>query len=110
MKNQHQTPSQAHCPVRKAMEVVGGKWKLFIIQQLGNNVLRYGDIKRAIPDISEKMLIQELKSLVEGGIVEKKSYGEIPPRVEYRLSAKGKKALPLLKHIKKFGEYLQESR
>jgi len=96
--------------VRKAMEIVGGKWKLFIIQQLGNNTLRYSDIKRAIPDISEKMLIQELKSLVKSGVIEKKSYGEIPPRVEYRLSAKGKKALPLLEHIKKFGEYLQESR
>ncbi len=96
--------------MRKAMEIVGGKWKLFIIQQLGNNTLRYSDIKRAIPDISEKMLIQELKSLVKSGVIEKKSYGEIPPRVEYRLSAKGKKALPLLEHIKKFGEYLQESR
>jgi DNA-binding HxlR family transcriptional regulator len=110
MKNHHQTASQEHCPVRKAMEIVGGKWKLFIIQQLGNNTLRYSDIKRAIPDISEKMLIQELKSLVKSGVIEKKSYGEIPPRVEYRLSAKGKKALPLLEHIKKFGEYLQESR
>jgi DNA-binding HxlR family transcriptional regulator len=96
------------CPVRKAMEIVGGKWKLFIIQQLGNKTLRYGDIKRAIPDISEKMLIQELKSLVELGIIEKKSFGEIPPRVEYKLTEKGKSVLPLLKHITKFGLMLQE--
>lgn len=88
------------------MEIVGGKWKLFIIQHLGGDVLRYGDLKRAIPDISEKMLIQELKSLVELGIVEKKSFGEIPPRVEYKLTARGKKALPLLEHIKTFGEAL----
>ncbi len=96
------------CPVRKAMEIVGGKWKLFIIQHIGKKTLRYGEIKRAIPDITEKMLIQELKSLVEAGVVHKKSFGEIPPRVEYTLTEKGKKALPLLKHIKKFGEYLQE--
>jgi DNA-binding HxlR family transcriptional regulator len=98
------------CPVRKAMELVGGKWKLFIIQQIGKKTLRYGEIKRAIPDITEKMLIQELKSLVHAGILAKKSYGEIPPRVEYRLTEKGKKALPLLKQIKKFGEFLQESK
>ncbi|TAE22381.1 MAG: transcriptional regulator [Candidatus Kapaibacterium sp.] len=97
-----------NCPVRKAMEIVGGKWKLFIIQQIGKKTLRYGEIKRAIPDITEKMLIQELKSLVEAGVIHKKSFGEIPPRVEYTLTEKGKKALPLLKHIKKFGEYLQE--
>ena len=96
------------CPVRKAMEIVGGKWKLFIIQQLEKKTLRYGEIRRAIPDMSEKMLIQELKSLVEAGIIHKKSFGEIPPRVEYNLTDKGKKALPLLKHIKKFGEFLQE--
>jgi DNA-binding HxlR family transcriptional regulator len=96
------------CPVRKAMEVVGGKWKLFIIQHIGKKTLRYGEIKRAIPDITEKMLIQELKSLVESGIITKKSFGEIPPKVEYTLTEKGKKALPLLKHIQKFGLYLQE--
>lgn len=96
------------CPVRKAMEIVGGKWKLFIIQQLGTGMMRYGDLKRAIPDISEKMLIQELKSLVDLGILEKKSFGEIPPRVEYRLTQQGKKALPLLEHIKAFGEAMME--
>lgn len=96
------------CPVRKAMEIVGGRWRLFIIQQIGAKTLRYGEIKRAIPDVSEKMLIQELKYLVAAGMIEKKSFGEIPPRVEYRLTEKGKKALPLLKHIKKFGEALLE--
>lgn len=71
-------------------------------------MMRYGDLKRAIPDISEKMLIQELKSLVDLGILEKKSFGEIPPRVEYRLTQQGKKALPLLEHIKAFGEAMME--
>ncbi len=110
-KNINQFPQntldEASCPVRKAMEIVGGKWRLFIIQQLGKKTLRYGDIKRAIPDISEKMLIQELKCLVEMDVIEKKSFGEIPPRVEYKLTDKGKLALPLLKHITKFGQKLQ---
>lgn len=111
-KTQQHYPAQMvepeHCPVRKAMEIVGGKWRLFIIQQLGTKTLRYGEIKRAIPDISEKMLIQELKCLVEMGVIEKKSFGEIPPRVEYTLTNKGKLALPLLKHITKFGLALQQ--
>jgi DNA-binding HxlR family transcriptional regulator len=96
------------CPVKKALEVVGGKWKLQIINQVGNDVRRYGELKRLLPDISEKMLIQELKSLVAYGILEKKSYHEIPPRVEYILTERGRKVLPLIEAIKAFGIEMQE--
>jgi DNA-binding HxlR family transcriptional regulator len=96
------------CPVKKALEIVGGKWKLQIINQVGNDVRRYGELKRLLPDISEKMLIQELKSLVEYGILEKRSYHEIPPRVEYFLTKKGKKVLPLIEAIKAFGVEMQD--
>lgn len=97
------------CPVRKSLEILGGKWKLRIIYQLRNEVLRYGELKRLIPDISEKMLIQELKSLVEYGILHKKSYPEIPPKVEYTLTEAGKKVLPLIQFLEEFGAaYLKE--
>ncbi len=96
------------CPVKKALEVVGGKWKLQIINQVGHDVRRYGELKRLLPDISEKMLIQELKSLVEYGILEKRSYHEIPPRVEYVLTERGRKVLPLIDAIKTFGIEMQE--
>jgi DNA-binding HxlR family transcriptional regulator len=91
------------CPVKAALGVLGGKWKLRIINQIGQDTRRYGDLRRLIPDVSEKMLIQELKSLVEVGILHKKSYHEVPPRVEYTLTELGKKVLPLIELIREFG-------
>lgn len=93
-----------HCPVKKALDVLGGKWKMLIINEVGKDVRRYGEIRRLIPDISEKMLIQELKSLVEYGVLEKKAYPEIPPRVEYQLTEKGRKVLPLIEEMKTIGK------
>ncbi|KAB2914471.1 MAG: helix-turn-helix transcriptional regulator [Bacteroidetes bacterium] len=92
------------CGIRKAMNLVGSKWKVMIIRQIREEYKRYGELKRLIPGISEKMLIQELKELVSVGIVSKKAFPEIPPRVEYRLTEKGIKALPLLDSIVEFGE------
>jgi DNA-binding HxlR family transcriptional regulator len=94
------------CPIKKAMEVVAGKWKMLIIFNLGENTVRYGELKRGIEGISEKVLIQELKALADQGIVERISYGEVPPRVEYKLTEKGRKALPLIQSIRRFGEDL----
>lgn len=99
----------AYCPVKKALDVLGGKWKMLIINQIGNEVRRYGELKRLIPGISEKMLIQELKSLVEYGVLEKIAYAEIPPRVEYRLTAKGRKVLPLIEEMRILGKEFVES-
>lgn len=95
--------SEVLCPVKKTLEIIGGKWKLRLIYQINNDILRYGDLKRLLPDISEKMLIQELKSLVEYGVLNKKSYNEIPPRVEYTLTEKGKNILPIIELMIKFG-------
>ncbi len=97
---------EAECPVKKTLEVIGGKWKLRIIAQIDNNICRYGDLRRLLPDISEKMLIQELKSLVAYEILNKKSYNEIPPKVEYSLTKKGKKILPLIAYMSNFGKTL----
>lgn len=91
------------CPVKRSLNILGGKWKLRIIAQIGIEIRRYGDLKRQIPDISEKMLIQELKSLVEFNVLHKKSYNEIPPKVEYSLTEKGLKVLPILKTLIEFG-------
>lgn len=93
----------ARCPVKKALEVIGGKWKLLIVYQINHETRRFGELKRLIPEISEKMLIQDLKALVEMGVLDKKSYGEIPPRVEYTVTEKGKKLLTVIEQIKEFG-------
>lgn len=92
------------CPVGASLKILGGKWRLRIINEIGEEKRRFGELKRLIPDISEKMLIQELKALVEYDILTKKSYPQIPPRVEYSLTRKGVKVLPIIYSIRKFGE------
>ncbi|MDF7815022.1 helix-turn-helix domain-containing protein [Hymenobacter sp. YC55] len=97
------------CPVRKAMNLIGSKWKMLLLQNLGSGMKRYGELKRLLPDISEKMLIQELKELVASGLVAKRVYPEIPPRVEYSLTANGQHALPVLDSVVAFGNaYMQD--
>ena len=74
-----------------------------IIYQINENVMRYGELKRAVTGISEKMLIQELNMLVENKLVSKKIYPEIPPKVEYRLTDLGLKTLPIVDKLAEFG-------
>lgn len=92
------------CPIRTTLELLGGKWRLLLINELKNEPLRFGVLKKRLPDISEKMLIQELKTLVDAGLVHRKSYGEVPPRVEYSLTETGKNSLPLIAQMAEFGE------
>lgn len=96
-------PSDNNCPVRKSLAILGGKWTLLILFQINNRVLRYGELKRAIPGISEKVLIQELNSLVVHRLVSKKSYPEIPPKVEYSLTKLGLETLPIIETLAIFG-------
>ncbi len=84
--------------------MIGGKWKLLIIKNLEDGTKRYGELRRLIPDISEKMLIQELKNLTLSGILSKKSYNEVPPKVEYTLTDNGKKALDIVVVLRKFAK------
>ncbi|OAQ38945.1 integrase [Pedobacter psychrophilus] len=94
---------QSKCPIKKTLDIIGGKWKLRIIFQIGSEIRRYGELRKLMPDISEKMLIQELKSLVEYGVLSKKSYHQIPPKVEYNLTEKGFKLIPIIDLMKEFG-------
>ena len=90
--------------LKKTLDIICGKWRLHIIFQLDTEARRYGELRRMIPDVSEKVLIQELKALVLLGVLEKKSYNEIPPRVEYALTPKGLQILPTLQSLIKVGE------
>lgn len=95
--------SDENCPVRKTLQIIGGKWTLLLVFQINNRVIRYGELKRCIPGISEKMLIEQLKFLCEKGMVNKKAYPEIPPKVEYSLTPLGKEMLPIIDQIANFG-------
>jgi DNA-binding HxlR family transcriptional regulator len=95
--------SDENCPVRKSLSILGGKWTLLILFQINDRVMRYGELKKSIPGISEKVLIQELSFLVEHKFISKKAYPEIPPRVEYRLTKLGLNALPIVDKLTTFG-------
>ncbi len=91
------------CPVQTTVQVIGGKWKPGIVFRLQNGTFRFGQLKREMPWISERVLIRQLKELVEDGVVERKDYRQIPPRVEYSLSEYGETLRPLLGEIARWG-------
>lgn len=95
--------SDENCPLRKTLEIIGGKWTMLIIFQINERTIRYGELKRCIVGISEKMLISQLKFLCDKGIVHKKSFPEIPPKVEYTLTDSGKELLPIIQTIIQYG-------
>lgn len=97
------TPCDERCPVRASLSLLSGKWTLMILFQINENVVRYGELKRSVTGISEKMLIQELNMLVEHKLVSKKVYHMIPPKVEYRLTELGLKTLPIVDQLAQFG-------
>lgn len=96
------------CPIRTTLEMLGGKWRLLLLHQISNGVNRYGALKRAVPEISEKMLTQELKNLVDNGLVHRENLGEVPPKVIYSLTEMGIKAHELIGPITNFGLHYME--
>lgn len=92
------------CPIASTIKTVGGRWKLIILWNLKDRALRYKELHRAISNISEKMLTQQLTILVEAGWVIKTDYKEIPPRTEYALSDLGKSFIPILLQIYEWGK------
>jgi DNA-binding HxlR family transcriptional regulator len=101
MKKKHE---KAHCAVDYAFQRVGGKYKGRILWVLRDGLLRYGEIKKAVIGITPKMLTQTLKDLEEDELVTRKVYPEVPPKVEYTLTATGKELIPLIKHLRDWGQ------
>jgi DNA-binding HxlR family transcriptional regulator len=96
-----------NCPVTATMGVIGGKWKLLILFLIQGDINRFGKMGMMLKDISKQMLTTQLRELENDGIIERKIYPEIPPRVEYFLTAKGKSLLPIIDLMKDWGnEYL----
>lgn len=101
----HQHPRLHICPTETALEMLSGKWKPRIIWKVYNQeVVRFGELKRQLPDITPKMLTQQLRELEEDGLVLRKIYTEVPPKVEYSLSEFGKTLKPVLDTIANWGE------
>jgi DNA-binding HxlR family transcriptional regulator len=92
------------CGLDAAVDVVGGKWKVLILWALGERKRRFGELKREVPGISEKMLIQQLRQLETDGIVHREAYHEIPPKVEYSLTPLGVSLNTALEPLGRWGE------
>lgn len=93
------------CGLKKVINIVGGKWKIMILCVIDKDeVVRFGDLRRAVYGITNTMLAQSLKEMESDGLVIRKQYDEMPVRVEYSLSEKAKSLIPILLELKKWGE------
>lgn len=91
------------CGLEASLAIIGGKWKCLILWGLVQNARRFGELKRAVVGISEKMLIQELKEMELDGIVKRKDFHEVPPRVEYSLTPFGAELREVLRPLCEWG-------
>lgn len=96
-----------NCPLRKALGAIGGKWNLIIIKIIGSGELRFSQIKREIPDVSEKVLIDKLKLMNSYDLIIRNDFKEVPPKVTYKLSKKGINALTIVNEMESFGSDLK---
>lgn len=90
--------------IAAALKILGDKWSGLIIRELTAGPCRFGGLEPALPGISPRTLSQRLTSLQESGIITKKVYAEAPPRVEYRLTAKGQDLIPILQSMVEWGD------
>jgi DNA-binding HxlR family transcriptional regulator len=99
-----------HCAMDITMHFIGGKWKTVVLWYLRKDKKRFSELRKLIPNITEKMLSLQLKKLENDGIVKRKIYAEVPPKVEYYLTDFGKTLIPMLEEIAKWGRGLAEAK
>lgn len=94
-----------NCPLRKTLELISGKWRTHIIYELcKHKAIRFGELKKALPGITNTMLTKTLRELEQYEIIMREQFNEIPPRVEYSLTEKGKAMLPIFTELAIWGE------
>ncbi|WP_026297177.1 winged helix-turn-helix transcriptional regulator [Paenibacillus daejeonensis] len=100
---------EINCEKELTLAVIGGKWKLIILWHLGlEGTKRFSELKKMIPQITQKMLTNQLRELEEDQLVERKVYAEVPPRVEYSLTAYGQSLMPVLRLMYDWGKQYGE--
>jgi DNA-binding HxlR family transcriptional regulator len=90
-------------PVEFAMDRIGGIWKMPILWRLREKTLRYSDLKKELPHITHKMLSSVLRTLEKEGFITRKVYPVVPPKVEYTITERGKRAIPVIEVIRTYG-------
>ncbi|MBP1992329.1 winged helix-turn-helix transcriptional regulator [Paenibacillus eucommiae] len=104
--------SETQCPVEVTVNLVGGKWKLVILNQLATHGFkRFNELRRIFPDITQRTLTRQLRELEDDGLVNRKIYPEVPPKVEYSLTKTGESLIPLLLLLRDWGiSYMEQER
>jgi DNA-binding HxlR family transcriptional regulator len=97
-------PDLANCPVRNVLDRISGKWHTLLISALIDGPLRFGELKRALPDISQRMLTQSLRDLQRDGLVARRVYPTVPPSVDYRLPDLGRSRIAPLAGLIRWAE------
>lgn len=98
------------CPVATTVSLIGSKWKLLIMRNLLARPWRFNELQKSIDGISQKALTEALRSMVADGIVIRKAYPEVPPRVEYSLTELGESMRPIIKAMENWGSAYKEQR
>ncbi len=97
-------------PVELALRFIGGTYKMPILWRLNQQMMRYGELKKTLPHISHKTLSVQLRQLEADGLIERKVFAVVPPRVEYTITKEGRKAIPVIETIREFGKVIMKDK
>lgn len=97
------------CPVETTLTLIGDKWKVLILRDLMTGTKRFGELKKSIGSVSQKVLTAQLRDMEESGLLTRKVYAEVPPRVEYSLTELGQSLRPILNAMWSWGEEYKSS-
>ena len=98
------------CSVEEAMQLLGGRWRLLLVSYLLDGPKRFNELRRDVPNISQRMLTLDLRALEEAQLVKRTVYPSVPVKVEYELTAEGQRLVPVVNVMKEFGLWLKEKR
>ncbi len=97
-------PELPACPVETTLTLIGDKWKVLILRDLMPGTKRFGELKKSVGNVSQKVLTAQLRAMEDSGLVHREVYAEVPPRVEYSLTELGKSLKPILDSLQLWGE------
>ena len=97
------------CPVETTLSLIGDKWKVLILRDLITGTKRFGELKKSIGTVSQKVLTAQLRNMEENGLVHREVYAEVPPRVEYSLTELGQSLKPILDALQNWGEEYKQN-
>lgn len=109
MSEQKNAKNLPTCPVETTLTLIGDKWKVLILRDLLPGTKRFGELKKSIGNVSQKVLTAQLRAMEESGLLTRKVYAEVPPRVEYTLTELGYSLKPILDAMRNWGEEYKTS-